>query len=309
MRRFVAILVAGLCTACCFGATPSTTSEPGLTSGQSQPNCASVQDCEVKIRGAEAAHAPDAAVAELYHALANAEHEVGNLPSAEWAMERAAKLQAHGPQEALAEVLSELAALHVQSGKIRIAEKELNRVLKIRENAGDRLAVALAWNDLAELNLSRGQFEDSLRYAQKASAVLGDNAGVSLRDRIAVRQTLGNALCGTGRYTEGIAVLAQASHLAETQVGGQSVDAGVAKFLLGSAYWRAGHMDEASRWMADGIAILKNSDAWGRAPYLHAMTEYVQFLRSRGDTDEALAAERDIRAANSVVSVAALAGH
>jgi hypothetical protein len=46
--------------------------------------------------------------------------------------------------------------------------------------------------------------------------------------------------------------------------------------------------------------------AHGRAPYLHAISQYAQFLRATGKTDKAAAVDRDIRVANSTVDATAL---
>jgi len=223
--------------------------------------CTDVRSCESKIREAEQGHAENAALATLYQAFANAEHNVGNLPKAESAMRHAAKLLRDGQQDTLADVLTQLATLHVESGNPHASEKELDRVLRIREKLGNPVNLALAWDDIADLNLRLGRFDDALGYAERANVVLRNDPRVSLKDRIATRQTLGNALCRTGSYERAITLLSQAAEMAESEIGRDTVDAGVAKFLLGSAYWHSGRMDAASTWMADGIESLRHSTA------------------------------------------------
>jgi tetratricopeptide (TPR) repeat protein len=296
----VGIMLAGLYTSC-FASAQEKSQAPNRKLA-----CTDVRSCESNIREAEQGHADNVALATIYQAFANAEHNVGNLPKAESAMKKAANLLRDGQQDILAGVLTQLATLHVESGNPHASRKELERVLSIREKLGNPVELALTWDDIADLNLRLGRFDDALRYAERANVVLRNDSRVSLKDRIAMRQTLGNALCRTGSHERAITVLSEAAEMADTQIGKNTVDAGVAKFLLGSAYWRSGQMDAASTWMAEGIAGLRDSTAWGRAPYLHALTEYIRFLRVRGDTDAARAAEREIVAANSTVSVAAL---
>lgn len=296
----VGIVLVGLYTSC-FASAQEKSHAPNRNLA-----CTDVRSCESKIREAEQGHADNVTLAKLYLAFANAEHDVGNLSKAESAMKNAASLLREGQQDLLAGVLTQLATLHVESGNPHATRKELKRVLRIREKLGNPVELALTWDDIADLNLRLGRFDDALRYAERANVVLRDDSRVSLSDRIATRQTLGNALCKTGSHERAIVVLSEAAQMADTQIGKDTVDAGVAKFLLGSAYWHSGQMEVASTLMAEGMAGLSNSTAWGRAPYLHALTEYIQFLRVRGDTDAVRTAEREIVAAKATVSVAAL---
>jgi hypothetical protein len=94
--------------------------------------------------------------------------------------------------------------------------------------------------------------------------------------------------------------------VATSKLGSDSLDAGVAEYLLGYAYWQDGQTDLADRWMSDGISKMKPYLAHGRVPYLHAISQYAQFLRATGKTDKAAAVDRDIRVANSTVDATAL---
>lgn len=82
--------------------------------------------------------------------------------------------------------------------------------------------------------------------------------------------------------------------------------AGVAEYLMGYVYWQNGETHLADRRMSHGIGKMSPFRAYGKAPYLHSITQYAQFLRANGRTEEAAALERDIRIANSTVEAAAL---
>lgn len=178
--------------------------------------------------------------------------------------------------------------------------------LRIWEKLGDRIELALAWNDVAELDIRLGKFRDALTYARKAMDSVGWDAPVSARDRIAVRQTLGFALCGSGRASEAVPLMKEAMQVAQATSGAESLDMGVAEYSLGFSYWRTGDVPNAGKWMRQGLALLEANREWGRGPYLHAMTQYATFLQQQGRTDEALSMEREIRIENSIIDVSAL---
>jgi tetratricopeptide (TPR) repeat protein len=265
-----------------------------------------IGDCEKRIRQAEAAHADEKTLAALYRTLGILYQGVGNFPKSEAAAEREVGLFRHGSPQDQAGALSRLAAVHVEMKNMRQAEKERIQVLHLREKTGDTVALALAWNDLASLYVRSWRFDEALAYATKATAVLVDGASVDVHDRIAARQTMAYALCGAHRCQEAIPVLRSATELATSKLGSDSLDAGVAEYLLGYAYSQDGQTDLADRWMSDGISKMKPYRAHGRAPYLHAISQYAQFLRATGKTDKAAAVDRDIRVANSTVDAIAL---
>lgn len=308
VRAWIGTLAVAVCYAGCLAQQTSGTSSMG-TSPDAQRAASSsrkIKDCETGIRQAEAAHADEKTLAALYRSLGILYQGVGNFRRSEGASQKEVDLLRHASLQDQADALNRLAATHVEMKKMRQAEKERIRVLQLRELAGDGVALALAWNDLADLYIRSWHFDEALAYATKATAVLADGPAVDVHDRIAVRQTMAYALCGAHRCQEAIPALRSATNLAISKLGSDSLDAGVAEYLLGYAYWQSGQTGVADRWMSDGISKMKPYRAYGRVPYLHAITQYAQFLRASGKTDEATAVDRDIRLANSTVDAAAL---
>ena len=262
--------------------------------------------CEARIREAEFAHADRRVLAHLYGTLGTTYQNAGVFRKAAAALNREVALLDDAPPENMADALSQLAALDLSIGQIHNAEKEQERVLKLREQVGDPRQTALAWNDLAGLYVRAERFDEALKYATSAMTTLGNDTTADVHDRIAVRQTLAAALCGVHRCGEAISLLNTAAQLARENLGNRSLDAGVAEYLLGNAYWQSGNLDAGGNWMAEGIEKMRGSHAYGRAPYVHAMTQYARFLRERGRPEEAAAADLEIRVANSLVDVNAL---
>ena len=308
VRAWIGTLAVAVCYAGCLGQQTSGTSSMGTSSGLQTAASSSrkIEDCETRIRQAEAAHADEKSLAALYRNLGILYQGVGNFQRSEAASRREVDVLRHASPQDQADALNRLAAVHVEMNDMRQAEKERIQVLHLREKTGDTVVLAMAWSDLANLYVRSWHFDKALTYATKATAVLADGPTVDVHDRIAVRQTMAYALCGAHRCQEAIPVLRSATDLAISKLGSNSLDAGVAEYLLGYAYWQSGQPGVADRWMSDGISKMKPYRAYGRVPYLHAITQYGQFLRASGRTEEAAAVDRDIRLANSTVDAAAL---
>lgn len=312
LRTWVAALAIGVCSVGCVAqqasGTPSrgTASVPQRVTSDGPSPSRKIEDCEARIRQAEAAHADVKLVAALYHTLGVLYQGVGNLPRSEAAARKEVELLRDASPQDQADALNRLAAVHVEMKKMREAEKERMDVLNLREKTGDSMAIALAWSDLANLYVRMWRFDDALTYARKAAPVFADMSNVDVHDQISLQETMAYALCGAHRCAEAIPVLRTAIDLTTSKLGSESLDTAVAEYLIGYAYSQNGQTDLADRWMADGIGKMKPYRAYGRAPYLHAITQYAQFLRASGRTEEAAAAERDIRTANSTVEAAAL---
>jgi tetratricopeptide (TPR) repeat protein len=288
-------------------ATASQPESPTQAEVQAGPATSKQIDLLVsKIRQAEAEHVPEATVAQMYERLSSGFAKLGADRQAQAAMRRATALLREGSQDELARMLSQLVILDAAIGDVRQAVKDQAQALRIREKLGDARELALSWNDVSELDIRLGKFEHALSYARKAMAAVGEDMKVSAQDRIAVRQTLGFALCGAGHAADAVPVLQDAVQLARATSGAASLDAGVANYSLGYAYWQSGDAATAGTWMREGIALLKAHQEWGRGPYLHAMTQYAAFLKQQGQSAAAVSAEREIRMEESVVDVSAL---
>lgn len=96
-----------------------------------------------KIREAEMAHAPAAAMAQLYESLSSAFAKVGAYPQSQAALREAAALLRRGSQQDLAQVLGQLAVLDVAVGDVDRAVKDQMQALRIREKLGDAKDLAL----------------------------------------------------------------------------------------------------------------------------------------------------------------------
>ena len=308
-----AIAMLGLLCVTAVGQEPASTPQAGTPVGHHGPSLSKselmrqILESESAIRLAEAAHAGNEQLAKLYENLAVFYEDVAAYQKSELALRRAEDLLRSGPLGEHASVLGQLARLRVITGNLAEAKKNQVKALRIRESIGDSIGIALSWNDLAKLYIYTKEFGNAVTYARKAMTVLGDNPQVGVAERIAVRQTLGSALCGDHNCGEAITLLSGAIELARTNFGTNSLDAGVAEYLLGNAYWQNGDMDAAAKWMAQGATRMKADQRWGPAVYLNAMTQYARFLRANFQFDAANSVESEVRTANAVVDVRALA--
>jgi tetratricopeptide (TPR) repeat protein len=306
IRALVAIVVFGMAWGCCMAQQGEAPQAEKVTLARPVSASQQIEMCEGRIRTAESAHADARSTAALYGELGAMYQKAGGTTNAEAALKHEIGLLHGAPPNEMAAAVAQLAVVHVMAGDMHAAEKEQVQVLHLREKAGDSEQLALTWNDLADLYVRMGHFEQALNYAERAVASLGEDKRLDVNNRIAMRQTLGFALCGAQRCGESIKVLGEAAELARVEVGPQTVDAGVAEYLLGRAYWQSGEMQPASAWMARGIAKLKTNRTYGRAPYEHAMLQYAEFLREHGTAEQVATAERDLRMENSTVDVSAL---
>jgi tetratricopeptide (TPR) repeat protein len=240
---------------------------------------------------------------KIYTNLSVLYEDASMYSKSEETMRREIAVLRNGPQSELAEAVSHLAVLRSAMGDMRAAEKGQLEALRIRESVGDPAGIALAWNDLADVYVKKRDFKKGLDYAQKAMAVLGDDAKVDVSDRIGVRQTLAFALCGVKKCAKAISLLKDAIELSRTSFGDDSLAVGIEYYLMGFMAWQGGDMDDAGQWMGRGTARMKRDMGWGHAIYLHSMTEYARFLRQRGQVEQAAAAEREVRMAQNTVDV------
>jgi tetratricopeptide (TPR) repeat protein len=216
-------------------------------------------------------------------------------------MLRAISLPRAGPQDELAEEIGHLAVLHVAMGELREAERNQMEALAIRESVGDPTGIALTWNDLADLYIKNRQYKKALDYAQRAMRVLADRPDVGASDRIAVRQTLAFALCGTGNCEKAIPLLKDALELSKSSFGADSLPVGIDEYLLGYAYWQSGNLHDAAEWMGQGIARMKVDLGWGHTIYVNALRQYAKFLQKTGQTEAAASADIEVHQAEALV--------
>jgi len=263
---------------------------------------------EALARKAETTHADAASMVKIYSNLGNLYEYAAIYPKAEEAMRREVSLLQAGPQDQLADALSHLATLHIVMGDPRAAEREQLAALRVREAAGDPQGIALTWNDLADFYIHQRQSKKALDYAQKAMDALGDNPKVDADGRIAVRQTLAYALCENHQSKRAVALMKEAVEMSKDTYGAESLQVGMAYFVLGDLSWKRGDMVNASEWMRRGTDRMKVDLGWGHTLYVNAMAEYARFLRERGQTEAATSAEREVRQAQSVVDARSLVG-
>jgi tetratricopeptide (TPR) repeat protein len=262
---------------------------------------------EAAVQQAEAAHSTDRILATTYLHLGWMYECLGMYPRGEEVMRRAISILRSGPESELAGAISDLASLHVAMNELRAGEKEELEALRIREKVGDRRAIAYSWNHLAVLYLERRQYKKAVEFGQRAMDVIGDDPSADVLDRIGVRFTLAKSLCRTRECGRAIPLLQQGIELAKSNFGTDGLPVGCGYFLLGYAYWQSGDMDGAAEWMERGITQMKVKLGWGQPTYLVALTEYAEFLRKRGRKEDAMAVEREVRQAEAVVDVRALA--
>jgi tetratricopeptide (TPR) repeat protein len=262
---------------------------------------------EAAARKAEAAPPADGSLVRIYRELGLMYENLAMYPRSEQATRRALWLLREGSPSDLAEATSDLARLHMAMGELRQSEREELESLRLRERVGEPVAIARSWNQLATVYIKRHQNRKAVEFAQKAMAVLGDGPRVDPVDRIGVRFTLARALCESRECGRAIPLLKEAIELSKDTFGTDGLPVGFCNYLLGYAYWRNGDMDEASVWMERGTARMKVELGWGHPGYLDALTQYAEFLRERGRKEAAVAVEREVKQAQAVVDVRALA--
>jgi len=263
---------------------------------------------EALAQKGEAEHADAERMVKIYSELGTLYEYAAMYPKAEDAVRREVLLLRVGPPIQLADALGRLATLHIAMGEPREAEKEQLDALRVRESVGDPVGTALTWNDLAELYVHQRQFKKALEYAQKAMAILADDPKVGVDDRIAVRQTMAYALCGSHECARSIPILQNAIELAKSSYGAGSLQVGIGYFVLGYVAWQNGDMVNAAEWMRRGTDRMKVELGWGQTLYVNSMGQYARFLRERGQEEAAASAEREVQQAQSVVDVRSLVG-
>jgi tetratricopeptide (TPR) repeat protein len=263
---------------------------------------------EALARKGEAVHADTASMVKIYSGLETLYEYAAMYPKAEEAARREVARLRSGPQDQLADALGHLATLHVAMGDPRSAEKEQLEALRVRESVGDPVGTALTWNDLADFYIHQRQFKKALDYAQKAMDVLGDNPKVDADGRMAARQTLAYALCGNRQCARAVLLMKEAVQMSKDTYGADSLEVGMAYFVLGYLSWQSGDVVNAAEWMRRGTDRMRVDLGWGHTLYVNAMAEYARFLRERGQMEAAATAEREVRKAQSVVDVRSFAG-
>jgi tetratricopeptide (TPR) repeat protein len=250
---------------------------------------------ETALREPDANRSDEAQLARLYVNLGACYLEVAMYPKAEDAMHHAIALLHHGSPAALADEIGQLAILHIAMGELKQASKDQLDALKIREQIGDPVGIALTWNDLASLYIRQRHFAQALRYAERSEPLLASNTHVSAIDRIAVRETLAYAFSGVHQFERAIPLLQEALQLARDNFGSDSLNAGLASYLLGYAYWQEGEPDQADHWMQQGINRMKKDWGWGHVLYVNSVEQYAKFLRQRGQLESASLEERELK--------------
>jgi tetratricopeptide (TPR) repeat protein len=263
---------------------------------------------EAAAKNAQATHDRKDHLIKIYLHLGGMYEDAALYLKSEDALRNAIALLRDEPKNELADAIAHLSVLHVAMGELRDAEKEQLEVLRISESIGDPIGIAESWNDLADLYIKERHFKKALEYAQKAIAVIGDAPKVDPSDRIAIRRTLGIALCETGDCAHAIPLLKDAIDLAKTSYGEDSLQVGIGYYLMGQASWHCGDMVDAAEWMERGTKRMKVDLGWGHVIYVNAMTQYARFLRERGQMEAAASAQREIRQSQNTVDVRSFTG-
>lgn len=263
--------------------------------------------CEEDREHALSAHADNVTIAKVDLLLGSLYGDAGMYPQAEVAVRRAITLLQNGPYDQLAEAMDHLAILLAAMGQDEKSEKEDMAALAIHEKVGDPGGIAIAWSDLAGIEIKHRQFSKAAEHAQKAVDLLKTESAADAGRRIAAKQALGYALAGMGRCEGAISALQSAVALSANTYGQDSMAVAINRYLLGHSAWQCGDARDADRWMKQGISRMKIDLGWGHAIYLESVAEYAKFLREQGETDRAEVVERELRMAQTVVDVHTLA--
>jgi tetratricopeptide (TPR) repeat protein len=313
IRRLIVVLIVGLAT--CPANAQQAEMSPQLSRHETQRGFPDKAELlrriglnEIAIQRLEAAHADSTGRVEVYLQLGRLYEDAGMYLKSEDALQRAVSLLETGPQDRLAEAIGQLAGVHDLMGKLREAEREQLEALRISARIGNPLGTARIWNDLADLYLKQRRYKMAAKYAQRAMDVLGNRSEVAPQDRIAVRQTLGFALCRIRQCANAIRLLQDALELAKRHFGDDSLAVGAGYYLLGFASWQNGNRSDAAEWMQRGTMRMKVDLGWGQAIYVNAMRQYARFLLEQGQFDASMAAESEVKQAEAVVDARSITG-
>lgn len=262
---------------------------------------------ETALHAAMSAHAANVAQARIYCNLGALYADAALYLKSEDAMIHAVALLHDGPGDRLADATSSLAMLHNLMGDSGRAEKEELQAIHIRETLGEPVGLALARSDLAGVYLKQGKFKKAVGPAQQAVDTLAASSAKGPVQLISAQQRLALALCGIHQCDQAVNVFRNAADLSTASYGPDSLMAGITTYFLGYFYWKDGNLDAAAEAMRRGTNRMRLDMGWGHSIYVDAMAHYAQFLRERGMTDAASAAEREVRKATDVVDVRALA--
>ena len=246
-------------------------------------------------------------------ALARRDDQIGEIcessgmyAPAEVALQRAIELF---PAGAVAERLAaenDLATLLARMGDSAKAESEDRKVLAEAERSGEAGAASLAWTNLADVEAMHRHFAKAIEYSRRAVELTRSSAPLPVIDRLLAKQALGFALAGAHQCEEAIPVLQEVVLQSKSSYGEQSGEAAINQFVLGRAVWQCGASEDGMAWMQQGVLGMKGTLGAGHIGYLHALSEYAQFLHENGRLDEAAKVERELRMADATVDARSL---
>jgi tetratricopeptide (TPR) repeat protein len=261
----------------------------------------SIDAHEAAAHQAQAANASNESIAKIYRNLGTLYESVDMYPKAEDSLSHAVALLRTGPQDQLADVIGLLATLHSTMNETRKAESEHREALKIRETIGSPLGIAESQNDLAAVYVRERHYKQAMDYATKAEAAIANDLKAPPDSRIAVRETLANALCGLHQCERAIPLLQDAIQLSRESFGDDSLSVGIASYLLGYAEWHNGNQLLAEELMKRGTDRMKVGFGFGHMVYAGAMEQYAKLLQERGEVEAASAVQRELRQVADVV--------
>ena len=262
---------------------------------------------ENALQAAQSAHAAKFDIAKIYDNLGALYVDAALYLKSEDAMQHAIALLQDGPADRLADEISHLAMLHNMMGDSGKAEKEQVRAIQIRKTIPDPIALTLARSDLAGIYIKQHKYNKAIGpERQQAVQTLAAASTTDPAQLIAAQQRLALALCGLHQCDQAVQVFREAADLASRSYGPESLTVGITTYLLGYFYWKDGNMDAAADAMRRGTARMRMDMGWGHAIYLNAMAQYAKFLRERGMTEAASAAQREVRKATVTVDVRTL---
>jgi tetratricopeptide (TPR) repeat protein len=260
---------------------------------------------EAALRGPGRVHESDFYMAMAYGELASFYGDAAMYGQSEAAFEHAISLLRGNTDWAsqLAEELDGLGLVHGQMGKLNQAEREEMEALKLRERLSDSLEIARSWNALSGLYFKEHKYAASRDFAERALKEFSTDTRADVVERISARLNLAIALCFMKACPSAVPVLEDTVAIARAAFKANDFPVGEAEFFLGFAYWKSGDVARASEPMGQGVAIMKEQLGWGHPTYLNALGYYARFLRENRRVEDAEAAEREIRRAESVVDV------
>jgi tetratricopeptide (TPR) repeat protein len=213
----------------------------------------------------------------------------GSFTEAQHAYDRALALLDHDDQHLseYAAALQNYARLESELSQLDAAESMWQKALQLREQTGERAAVARSLLDLAGLSLARNKVAQAHEYVKRADDAMKHARDASPDDFAIAFETRGWLASSEHRPSDAVANYQRALDLTEHAHGRRHWLSGWERMLLGKAYGEVGDQQQALANMQQGLKILQQSLGPTNPKYFTSQIAYAQLLDKSGAHEEA----------------------